>query len=328
MSRVTLSIAVSDYDHVRDLITGNAPLEGIDLIALQMPLEEIFYRFIKYREWDVSEMSFAKYVAMTAEGSADFAALPVFPSRMFRMSSIYVRADSPLTKAEDLKGKRVGIPEWAQTAAVYTRGWLTETVGLKLSEIEWLQAGVNEPGRTEKVRIALPPGVLCAAVPDRSLTEMLLDGTLDAVFSAHPPAPFEKDTGEIRQLLSDHHAVEMEYYRTTGIFPIMHVIVVQKAIIDRHPWVAQNLYQGFEAARRASLVRLRELTASRFPLPWAAVRAREAEAMFGELFPYGVEANRVTLDAFLRFANNQGLTSELLKTCALFPANTASTFKV
>jgi 4,5-dihydroxyphthalate decarboxylase len=325
--RLRLSIAISDYDHVRDLLQGEVDADGIELHALQMPVEEIFYRFIHYREWDISEMSFAKYVAMTSAGT-DIVAIPVFPSRMFRISSVYVRSDSPLTKPEELAGKRVGLPEWAQTAAVYTRGWLSETVGVPLSSINWFQAGVNQPGRSEKVGIRLPPEVSCTPVPDKSLTQMLLSGEVDAVFSAHPPAPFEENSGEIRQLCPDHREREEAYYRATGIFPIMHVIAIRRAVLDAHPWVAGNLYKGFLAARERSLARLHELTASRFPLPWAAARAAEAEALFGELFPYGIEPNRVTLEAFLRFTHDQGLTDRLLSVDDLFPASVRSSFRI
>jgi 4,5-dihydroxyphthalate decarboxylase len=328
MSKVSLSIAISDYDHVRDLVEGRVPVEGIELVPINLPVEEIFYRFISNREWDISEMSFAKYAAMTAAGTADFTAIPVFPSRMFRQSSIYVRADSDLRDAAQLKGKRIGLPEWAQSAAVYSRGWLMETLGIPLAEIEWFQAGVNQAGRKEKVTLNLPEGVQCTAVPQSSLTEMLLDGRLDAVFSAHPPAPFEAGTGEIRHLIPDVRAVERDYFEQTGIFPIMHVIAIRNAALERNPWIAQNLYKAFCAARAASLHRMFELTASRFPLPWASSLAEDAKALFGELFPYGVEANRTTLEAFLRFAHAQGVTSRQLAVEELFAASTLSEFRI
>lgn len=328
MATVTLSMAISDYDHVRDLTDGRIRPEGIELVPNVLPVEEIFYRFISHREWDISEMSFAKYVAMTASGEADFTAIPVFPSRMFRQSSAYVRSDSQLHDPIALRGKRVGIPEWAQTAAVYSRGWISETVGIPLAEIDWFQAGVNEPGRSEKVSLKLPEGIRCTSVPDRSLSEMLLDGTLDAILSAHPPAPFEAGTDEVRHLLEDYRSVEADYYRATGIFPIMHVIAIRNTVLNQNPWVAQSLYKAFLAARHNGIARLEELTASRVPLPWAATLASDARAMFGDLFPYGVEANRATLEAFLRFASEQGLTEGTLNITDLFAATTTSAFKI
>jgi 4,5-dihydroxyphthalate decarboxylase len=157
---------------------------------------------------------------------------------------------------------------------------------------------------------------------------MLLDGTLDAVFSAHPPAPFEQGTGHVRTLIADHRRAEEAYHAATDIFPIMHVVAVKRAIFDAHPWIGPNLMSAFEAARRASLARLFELTASRFPLPWAAALASEAKERFGELFPYGVEANRATLEAFLRFAHAQGLADRVLAPEELFASNVLESFRI
>jgi 4,5-dihydroxyphthalate decarboxylase len=247
---------------------------------------------------------------------------------MFRMSSVFVRADSPLRRAEDLAGKRVGLPEWAQTAAVYTRGWLAEHLGLDLTTIDWIQAGVNEPGRREKVDLRLPKGIRLTPMPETSLTDLLLSGRVDAVFSAHPPAPFEADTGQIRQLLADTMTVERAYYKATGIYPIMHVIAVRHAVLKRHPWVAQNLFKAFAQARDNAVARLLELTASRVPLPWAAVHAREEIATFGALFPYGTAANQATLEAFLRFCTHQGVTSRALTVDELFPATVRANYRI
>jgi 4,5-dihydroxyphthalate decarboxylase len=291
-------------------------------------VEEIFYRFIRYREWQVSELSFAKYAAMRANGTADFTAIPVFPSRAFRSSSMFVRADSTLRAPEDLLGRRVGVPEWAQTAAVYTRGWLSESLGLDLAAIDWVQAGVNQPGRREKVELHLPNGIRLTSMPDDTLTGLLLRGEIDAVFSAHPPAPFESNTGEIRQLLPDPMAIERSYYDATGIFPIMHVIAISDSVLTEHPWVAQNLFKAFTSARNAGVGRLLDLTASRVPLPWAAVHARQAIKDFGELFPYGVASNLATLEAFLRFCATQGVTSRMLTVGELFAATVQSTFRI
>jgi 4,5-dihydroxyphthalate decarboxylase len=327
-SKIRLSVAMSDYDHTRDLMAGSIDADGIEITALSMPVEEIFFRFLHYGEWDVSELSFAKYLALKAAGKASFTAIPVFPSRMFRMSSIYVRADSALTSPEQLAGLRVGLPEWAQTAAVYTRGWIAETVGIPLSSINWVQAGVNQPGRAEKVAVALPAGVNLRPAPETSLTELLRSGGVDAVFSAHPPAPFEAGTGEFRQMISDTQKVEEDYFRSTGIFPIMHVVAIRDAVLKEYPWVAQNLYKAFLAARATSLARLEELTASRFPLPWAAHHARAYYALFGELFPYGTDANHQTLEAFSRFAHQQGLSDHLIDIKDLFVPSTATSFRI
>jgi len=181
-----LTMAMSGYDHVRDLTTGATQVEGVELTTLTLPVEEIFYRFLRYREWHVSELSFAKYIALRAAGDDSIRAIPVFPSRVCRHSSIFVRPDGPREPAQ-LAGARIGVPEWAQTAAVYTRSLLVHEWGIPLRDVHWVQAGVNEPGRHEKVALNLPEGVALSQEPDRSLDEMLQAGDLDAVFSAHPP---------------------------------------------------------------------------------------------------------------------------------------------
>ncbi len=328
MPNVPLTIATTDYDHVHDFACGKVRATGITPTWLTLPIEEIFFRFIRHREWDVSEMSLAKYVSLIASGKSDLVAIPVFPSRMFRLSSIYVRSDSNLRTVSDLRGRKIGVPEWAQTAAVYSRGWLTDDAGISLKDIDWFQAGVNEAGRTEKVELSLPKGVRYTQVPNRSLTEMLLTGDLDAVFSAHPPGPFEEEKSEIVQLVQDYRKQEEAYFRRTGIFPIMHTIAIQKRVFDRHPWIAKNLYKAFERAKDNSVRRAMDFTASRFPLPWSSSYAREMQDLFGELFPYGIEKNVTTLKSFLRFAFEQGVSTRLVSIEELFPESVGSSYRI
>ena len=263
MSRLKLTFACSDYDHIRDMATGRVPVEGIDLNVLDFEVEEIFYRFTLHREWEISEMSFAKFVAQVAGDRPDILGLPVFPSRVFRLSNIYINTDSGIEKPEDLKGKRIGTPEWAQTASVYTRGWLTDHVGIALKEVDWHQAGVDQPGRIEKVSLRLPDGVKLTPEPEKSLSEMLGTGELDAAFSAHAPQAFLDGHPKIRRLFPDYQKAEAAYYAETKVFPIMHIIAVRKDVLDANPWVAGNMMKAFIEARERSIARAREITASR-----------------------------------------------------------------
>ena len=251
MNKLALTAATPDYDQVRDLALGRVTPEGIDLTFLTFPVEEIFYRFIVYKEWDVSEISMAKYVSLIAQGDESFWALPVFPSRVFRHSSLYVRRGGPIKKITDLAGRKVGIPEWAQTAAVYSRGLLAHEYGLKLSSIDWIQAGVNQPGRVEKVDLKLPKGVKITSKPEKSLNGMLLSGEIDAVLAARPPDAFLAGDPKIRRFFENYQEVEQAYYKKTGIFPIMHAVAVRREVLDKHPWVARNLLSAFDEARRA-----------------------------------------------------------------------------
>jgi 4,5-dihydroxyphthalate decarboxylase len=329
MAKVPLTLAIGEYDHVRDLIDGTVPVAGVDLNVLRLPIEEMFYRFLLHGEFDVSEASFAKIVALAAQDDRRFVPLPVFPSRVFRHSSIYVRSDGDVTRPEQLSGKRVGVPEWAQTAAIYSRGLLAHEYGVDLASIHWHQAGVNEPGRREKVVLELPPGYRLTVVADRSLSEMLLAGDLDAVLSARPPAPFIAADPRVRRLFADSRAAELAYARKTGIFPIMHVVALRREVFERDRWLALNLFKAFDEARRRSLARAADITASFFPLPWIPDELDRARELFGgDPWPYGVEANRTTLDAFLGYAFEQGVCRRRLTVETLFPPEVHETFRI
>jgi 4,5-dihydroxyphthalate decarboxylase len=329
MSSLQLSLAIGEYDHVRDLLDGTVAASGVDLTVLRLPIEEIFFRATFNREFDVSEMSFAKIVSLASQDDRGFVPLPVFPSRAFRHSSIYVRADAGIADPRDLAGRRVGVPEWAQTAAVYSRGMLAHEYGVDLASIRWHQAGVNDAGRKEKVKLDLPRGLELTVVSDRSLSQMLLAGELDAVLSARPPAPFLAGDARIGRLFPDARAVEEAYYRKTGIFPIMHVVALRRSLYEQHPWLAMNLYKAFDAAKARSVARASDITASFYPLPWTAQVAQSARALFGDdPWPYGVEPNRTTLEAFLRYAHEQGVCHRLLTPAELFPPEVAERYRV
>lgn len=312
--RVPLSLAIGPYDHVRDLDP-----QGIDLAVQHLPVEEIFYRFTRFREWDAAEMSFAKTLALLSRPDADIVALPVFPSRVFRHSAIYVRP--PLRSPKDLEGKRVGIPEWAQTAGIYARGLLQHEYGVDLASISWLQAGVHQPGRVEKVQLALPAGVRVHPVPDKSLAQMLASGELDAAISARDPG------GE--RLFRDYIPVEAAYFAKTRIYPIMHVLVLRREVYERDRWIAMNLLKAFDEAKRRSVARLGDISVSHVALPWLAEHASRWRELAGEdPWPYGVEPNRATLQAFTRYAFEQGVAARHMAPEELFAPETRESFKI
>jgi 4,5-dihydroxyphthalate decarboxylase len=328
-ARLHLTLATTDYDHVRDLVNGVVRPEGAVLTAFVLPVEEIFYRFIKNREWDVSEMSFGKFIGYASQGNSPFIGIPVFPSRVFRHSAFYVRTDRGIAKPKDLEGKRVGIPEWAQTAGIYARGYLSDTAGVDLRKIHWVQAGMNEAGREEKVEFQLPAGIQYEQRRDTSISAMLRSGEIDAAISARVPDAFENDGGKIARLFPNYRAEEARYHAATGIYPIMHVIAMRRTVFERYPWIAMNLFKAFDEAKRRSLERIRDLTASRIPVPWSAAIADEWSKDFGaDPFPYGLEENRKTLAAFCRFAHEQGVTAKQLAPDDLFPKEVRATVRV
>lgn len=329
MPDLPLSLAISYYDHVSDLVRGRVRAEGISLTAMELPNEEIFFRMLHFGEWDVAEFSMGKYVALVGKGAAPFRAIPVFPSRMFRQSSCYVATKAGITGPADLAGRRVGIPEWAQTAGIYARAYLQHQCGVSLGDIHWVQAGVNEAGREEKVNLSLPAGVAVKKVRDRSLTEMLLSGDLDAMISAREPSAFLAGDARIVRLWPDSRMMEEEYFRSTGVFPIMHTMVIKSAMLDGNPWIAMNLFKAFEAAKTNSLRGLSAATTSRIPVAWSQQALRKAQEVFGEdCWPYGLEPNRCTLEAFLQYCREQGVTDRVVRAEELFPKEFAKLVKV
>lgn len=327
--KLKLTLASSPYEHVRDFTEGDVEAEGIDINYLPLQIEEMFYRFINFSEFDVSEISSGKFTSLISQGDDRFVGIPVFPSRVFRQSSVYIRPDGPVSTAEDLAGRKVGIPEWGQSAAVYSRGWLVHQVGIPLTDIHWVQAGVNMAGRKEKVALKLPEGVQYTPRPDKSLSEMLLEGEIDAILTAHPPALFEQGDERIVRLYKDYQPIEEAYYRETGIWPIMHLYAIRRDVFDSHPWIAQTLYKAFTEAKNRALERAVEVTACRMPFAWCYDAAEKTKALFGDdFYPYGVEPNRKTLEAFLLYGFEQGLFHRQMEPEDLFPKQVLSEFKV
>jgi 4,5-dihydroxyphthalate decarboxylase len=320
MTTLQLTIATEDYDHFRDFREGTVRAQGIEHIWLMPELHEIFARFTFNREWDVSELSFAKFTTQVTRADPDILALPVVCSRHFRFSAFYVNKNSKIKTPQDLKGKTVGSPEWAHTAAVYMRGWLQDEAGVGLKDVHWYQAGTNEPGRTEKVELNLPKGVKLTRVDDKSLSDMLARGEIDCALVARPPDCFVKRHPDVVRLFPDFQDIEEKYYARTKVWPIMHVIAIKRQILDRYPWVAGSLYNAFLESKNRSIERLTEQSVSRYPLPWLVAYARRMRDMFdGDPFPFGIEANRPTLEQFLRYTHEQGIAHRHAKVEEIFP---------
>ena len=327
-ANLRLTLAVSDYDHVRDLVSGRVPVEGVDLTCLDLAVEEIFFRFTRYREWDVSELSMAKYCALRAQGDDSLTAIPAFPSRSFRHSAFYVRHDATRDDPEVLRGSRIGIPEWAVTATVVGRGLLAHDFGIDLTEIDWVQGGTNEPGRIETLPTRLPVGVVVRPERERSLTELLLNGEIAAVLAPHPPDAAVDGSGRVVRLFTDHVSVEREYYARTGFFPIMHVVALKTKAYRSNPWVARNLLEAFMVARDRSVARALDATAPRTSVPWASAHAESTMETFGALWPYGIEPNRLALETFLKLCWEQGVCERVLEPEELFAPETLDKFRI
>ncbi|MFZ5850468.1 MAG: ABC transporter substrate-binding protein [Actinomycetota bacterium] len=320
MSRLTLSLACGDYDRTRALEEGRVRPDGIDLVYLRLPVEETFFRMMRYQEFDVAELSLSSYVISLQRDPPPFVALPVFTSRSFRHGSWYVNAGAGIGRPEDLQGKVVGTPEFQLTAGVWARGILAEQHGVAVDSVTYRTGGQEEPGRVEKVPLHLPPSIVVAAVPPgRTLSGMLVEGEIDALCTPRIPGPFAAGDARVRRLFADVVGAERAYFAATGIFPIMHVVVVRRDVYHRHPWVAQSLYQAFLRAKEEARVRLYDSSVLPVMLPWLVHQVEEAEQVLGrDFWSYGLEGNRETLATFLRYHYEQGLSARLRSPDELF----------
>jgi 4,5-dihydroxyphthalate decarboxylase len=322
MTELRLSIATTDYDHFRDFRLGTVRAQGIEPTWSVLSHHEIFARFTANREWDVAELSIAKFAAQVTRDEPDIVGLPVVCSRLFRFGSFYVNRNSGIREVADLRGKKVGSPEWAHSAAVYMRGWLHHEARVPLDEVEWVQAGANAPGREEKVELDLPAGVSLTRISDRSLSDLLAAGDIDCAIIARPPTCFLDGHPDVVRLYPDYERREREYWDETGVWPIMHIIAMRRAVLEQDPWVARNLYNAFLESKNRSVERLLDPAVSRYPLPWLPAYARRMSDFFGgDPFPYGIEANRATLAQLLDYAHQQGIAHRPATPDEVFPAS-------
>ena len=330
MKKLGLTFACWDYDRTRALADGRVQPDGIDLTYLNLPVEETFFRMMRYREFECSEMSLSSYVASLHRDDPPFIALPVFPSRFFRHSCIFVSAKSGIRRPEDLKGRRVGVPEYQMTAPVWIRGILSDDYGVKVEDYEHLSGGEEEPGRDEKLKISLPPSIRLKPIGERqTLARMIADGEIDALVTARAPSTFRTRPDDVRRLFPDYVAAEKAYNAKTKIFPIMHTVVIRRDVYERHPWVAQSLCKALEESKAVALAMLKQTAAMPAMAPWLVSQVEEARALMGEdWWPYGLEANRHVLDTFLRYHHEQGLSRRRLKPEELFAKETLEAFKI
>ncbi|MFC4587792.1 substrate-binding domain-containing protein [Sphaerisporangium corydalis] len=329
MSELPLSFACWDYDRVKALREGRVRPEGIDLNCLALPVEETFYRQLRHQEFDVSEMSLSSYVLTLNEPDPPFVALPVFPSRAFRHQSIYVNARSGIEKPQDLVGKRVGTPEYQMTAGVWQRGILAEEHGVPVDSVTYWTGGMEQSGRTEKIALDLPGTIQVTPIPPGStLSGMLAAGELDAVYSAGQPSCFGREP-HIRHLFEDFKQVEQDYYRRTSIFPIMHTVVIKKAVHERHPWVARSLTKAFDASLRLAYEDLTHRNALKVMLPWLHDHVRETLDVLGAgYWDHGLERNRHVLERFAGYSHEQGLANRRWTPEELFLPSASDSFRL
>jgi 4,5-dihydroxyphthalate decarboxylase len=314
VARLSLTLACGDYDRTHAIRTGEVQPDGVDLNVVTLAPEEMFYRMARFREFDVSELSLSTYTVLRGRGEP-LVAIPVFPSFSFRHSSIFVGAAAGIAAPKDLIGKRVGVPKYHMTAAVWIRGMLEDEYGVAPKDVHWFEGG--EGSLVKEVDVTLPPDVRRESVPaGRNLGDMVAAGELDAFVGARRPAAFGE---RVRRLFPDFRRVERAYYEKTGIFPIMHTLVVKEELARQHPWLPRSLYDAFVEAKRLAYQRLQFTAALPVSLPWLVAEAEETRALMGDdPFPYGVARNRKTLETLAGYTYRQGLAPRRLKVEEMF----------
>lgn len=325
-----LTLACEDYDRTRPLRDGTVKAEGIELNYFVLPVEEIFWRMLKHEEFDVAELSLGAFLIEAGRGQSRFMAIPVFPSRTFRHRCVFVHVSSGIERPEDLKGKRVGVPEYSMTAAIWLRGLFQHEYGVAPEEIHWLQGGEEQPGRKDRVDFELPPKIRLEMIPqDRTLNQMIESGEIDALMSPRMPSSFVRGSSRVRRLFPDYKRVEMDYFRRTGIFPLMHVVAIRMGLYEKNPWIAQSLYKAFCEAKERCLSEIYDSNVLRISLPWTIAEYEEVSGLMGgDYWPYGFASNRQALETLHSYLWEQGLIKQRIELKDLFAPNTLETFKL
>ncbi len=329
MSKLTISLACVAYDRTRAIFDGRVQVEGCDVIGLPMSPEEAFHRAFGHQEFDVTELSMSSYMSQVSQGINAYVGIPAFVSRMFRHSSIYIRSDRGIKEPADLKGKTVGLPEYQMTAALWVRGILEDVYGVKPSDMSWRSGGLEQAGRGLAVEIKTPEGVeLKRLANDETLSQHLDEGRIDALISARAPSCYGSND-KIARLFPDYRTAEEDYYRKTGMFPIMHLIGVRRSLAEAHPWLPASVYAAFINAKRLCYANLEQVGHLYTTLPWPVVELERTRELMGEdYWRYGVHENAKEIAAMTRYSFDQGLSMRKLSAEDLFAASTFELVKV
>jgi 4,5-dihydroxyphthalate decarboxylase len=319
-----LSCACPPYDRVLPLALNQVVPQGISLNFMLLPVEEIFWRQARHAEFDISECSLSTFVMLRSRGDDRFIAIPVFTSRFFRHSCVFINKHKGIKRPQDLKGRTVGLPEYQITAVVWLRGILQDEYGVYPRDIQWRTGGEETPGRIEKVSIDLPPDISIEPIaPDKTLAQMLDAGEIDALFTARTPSTFSRDSSNVARLFVNYREMEEAYFKKTGIFPIMHTIILKRDIYQKNPWIARNLYKAFCLAKDIVIERYHETAALHATFPWLVAELERTEEIMGkDWWPYGLKKNRSALETFLRYHHEQGLSKQPVSIEELFAPET------
>jgi 4,5-dihydroxyphthalate decarboxylase len=318
MAGLKLTLACSPSDRSRPVLSGEVPIEGCEPELVTREAAELLRAAARETTYDVTEMSMSSHLVLTARETPHYIAIPAFHSRLFRHSSIYINTASGIGRPEDLAGKRVGVQEYQQTAALWVRGMLADDYGVDVGSMLWRTGGVEKPGGSERVPIKLPDHIKVEPIgPGKTLSAMLAAGEIDALISPRQPSAFGVPT--VERLFPDYRKAEEDYYRRTRLFPIMHGIGVRRSLAEKDPWLPGAVYKAFCEGRRRALQDLTAFGVLRVTLPWVRAALDEAQALMGpEVWPYGFEPNLPELKAMARYAHEQGLADRVIDPAEMF----------
>jgi 4,5-dihydroxyphthalate decarboxylase len=327
VGKLRLSLACWDYDRTRALMDGRVAVDGVDLVYHALPVEETFFRMLRHREFDAAELSLSSYL-LAASRDDPFVAIPVFPSRSFRHAGVFVSGRSGIREPRDLIGKRVGVPEYQLTAIVWIRGILADEYGVSVPSVTYVTGGEETPGRVEKVALDLPAEIRIEPIgPAQTLSAMLAAGEIDALYAPRKPSTYGVDG--VRRLWEDYVPVERAYYERTGIFPIMHVVVIRRDVYEANRWLATALFKAFKATQAIAYDDLQVTAALKTMLPWAVAEEERTRALMGaDFWPYGFAANEHVLDVFARYHHEQGLSPRRREPRELFAPEALESFTI
>lgn len=328
MNKLQLSVAIGNYDRCRPLIDGAVQIDGVDPVFMTLSPEEIFFRAFRAEEFDICELSLSSSTVKAAAGTLPYVGVPVFLSRAFRHTAIYVRTDR-IKRPEDLRGCRIGLPEYQLTANVWVRSILEDDYGILPSDVTWVRGGISHAGRPEKIKLSLPPDVRLEDAPEgETISSLLAKGEIDAYVAPRAP-DVEPGTPNIGWLFPDPVAAAKDYFRRTRIFPIMHILGVRRSLAEQHPWLPGAVFKAFNQSKHLALEHLGETSATKITLPFAEERLKEARELMGEDFwSYGIDENRHVLDKFFDHHHRQGLSSRRVTPEDLFHPGTFESFKL
>lgn len=329
MGKLKITLGCGRYDRSWALMEGRVVPEGVDLNYVPLDPEELFWRMTKYSEFDASEFSLGAYTIMLSRSDRSFIGIPVFPSRFFRHSCIYINSNSGIKKPEDFRGKRMGVPDYTMTANTWIRGVLEHEFGVKPTDMKWFTGGLNEPGRKQRIATRSIEGLSITHLENGVLSDMLDRGEIDGLIGAREPACFRRGSKNVARLWPNYWEVERDYYRRTSVFPIMHLVVIRREIYEKNRWLAQSLSKAFLESKEICHREMSSQSALRYMLPWMIREIEETTRFMGvDFWPYGLEPNRKNLETFVTYSVEQGLADSSFKIEDFFAPETLETARI